>query len=219
VRTHLKRAGPGVLKRSLCHNDEELVSMDSKNQHDPFEFFSFHEGEKIWWFDICSILSCLDGALHPVNPYTRQLLSVDTRRRLRTVLSSRLHRHMKTSHVPKNLSFDGLVELNWTRVSQVLHENGFEDVEPRMFSRLTKSNLLVLLGYLVVDMGILASEHPKSSKRHLYHAILKREHGVANITTGRTSQIQVSSLISGMMHDMVDPYPFCFLVMSALYRL
>ena len=41
VRIRLRRAGPGVLKRSLCHNDEELVTMDSKDKYHPFDFFSF----------------------------------------------------------------------------------------------------------------------------------------------------------------------------------
>jgi len=219
VRIRLRRAGPGVLKRSLCHNEEELVTMESKDKYDPFEFFSFQEGDKIWWFDVRSIISCLDRNINPINPYTRQPLSLDTRQRLRSVFKHRIFNQMSTSHSPQRYTLQDVVDRNWLRVCQVLHENGFEDIEPRIFSRLSKSDLLVIIGFLVVDMRILAEEHPKSSKRHRYYAILKRERDVSFATSQRTIRLQVSGLISHIMHDMVDVYPFCFLVMSALYRL
>ena len=219
VRTLLRRAGPGVLKRAVCHNEEELVTMDSKDKYDPFDFFSFQEGGKIWWFDARSIIACLHSSLHPLNPYTRQPLTTETRRRIRDVYKYRLHNHIPTVHSPDTYNLQDIVDRCWLCVCQVLYENGFEDAEPRLFARLSKSDLAILMGYLVVDMRILAEEHPKSSKRHRYHAILKRELSVSFGTSSRTIQLQISSLLARLLHDMVDVYPFCFLVMSALYRL
>lgn len=219
VRIRLRRAGPGVLKRSLCHNEEELVTMESKEKYDPFDFFSFQEGDKIWWFDVRSILSCLHSSILPTNPYTRQALTLETRTRLRQVYKYRLHNRLRTCHSPQKCTVEDIVTKNWLRTCQVLNENGFEDAVPIMFARLSRTDLLVLLGYLVVDMRILAEEHPKSSKRHLYYSILKRELDVSFATSHRTAQLQVSSLIVNLMHDMADAYPFCFLVMSALFRL
>lgn len=219
VRIRLRRAGPGVLKRSICHNDEELVTMDSKNKYDPFDFFSFQEGDKVWWFDVCSIIACLNSSMTPLNPYTRQPLSLDTRHRLRTVYNHRIFNRLRTSHSPQKYLLEEVVDRNWLKICQVLQENGFEDADPRMFSRLSKSDLLIILGFLVVDMRILAEEHPKSSKRHRYYAILKRERDVSFATSHRTVQLQVSNLVMHIMNDMVEVYPFCFLVMSALYRL
>jgi hypothetical protein len=219
IRSRLQRAGPGVLKRSLCHNEEELVTMEPKDKYDPFEFFSFQEGDKIWWFDVCSILSCLNSSLVPINPYTRQPLSLETRHRLRAVYKHRLRNHMRTCHSVNRLTQEEIVEKNWMRVCQVLHENGFEDVNPPIFSRMTSTDIFIFLGYLVVDIRILAEEHPKSSRRHLYYAILKRERDVFHVSSYRTGQQHISRLIANLMHDMVDVYPFCFLVMSALYRL
>jgi hypothetical protein len=219
VRIRLRRAGPGVLKRSICHNDEELVTMESKDKYNPFEFFSFQEGDNVWWFDVCSIIACLNSSMSPINPYTRQPLSMDTRQRLRTVYNHRIFNRLPTSHGPQKYILEEIVERNWLKICQVLQENGFEDADPRMFSRLSKSDLLIILGFLVVDMRILAEEHPKSSKRHRYYAILKRERDVSFATSHRTVQLQVSNLIMHIMNDMVEVYPFCFLVMSALYRL
>lgn len=219
VRIRLRRAGPGVLKRSICHNDEELVTMDSKNKYDPFDFFSFQEGDKVWWFDVCSIIACLNSSMTPLNPYTRQPLSLDTRHRLRTVYNHRIFNRLRTSHSPQKYLLEEVVDRNWLKICQVLQENGFEYADPRMFSRLSKSDLLIILGFLVVDMRILAEEHPKSSKRHRYYAILKRERDVSFATSHRTVQLQVSNLVMHIMNDMVEVYPFCFLVMSALYRL
>lgn len=219
VRIRLRRAGPGVLKRSICHNDEELVTMDSKDKYDPFEFFSFQEGDNVWWFDVRSIIACLNSSMTPLNPYTRQPLSMETRQRLRTVYNHRIFNRLPTSHTPQKYILQEILDRSWLRVCQVLQENGFEDADPRMFSRLSKSDLLVILGFLVVDMKILADEHPKSSKRHRYYAILKRELDVSFATSHRTVQLQVSNLIMHIMNDMVEVYPFCFLVMSALYRL
>ena len=219
VRIRLRRAGPGVLKRSLCHNDEELVTMDSKDKYNPFDFFSFEEGDKVWWFDVRSIIACLNSSVAPVNPYTRQPLSLETRQRLRIVYNHRIFNRLNTSHGAQQQTIEEIVNSNWLKICQVLHENGFEDTETRMFSRLSKSDLLVVMGFLVVDMHILAEEHPKTSRRYRYHAMLKLKRDVSFATPHRTVQLQVSNLILHIMNDMVDVYPFCFLVMSALYRL
>ena len=219
VRIRLRRAGPGVLKRSLCHNDEELVTMDSKDKYNPLDFFSFQEGDKVWWFDVCSIIACLNSSMTPLNPYTRQPLSLETRHRLRTVYNHRIFNHLPTTHRPKTHTLEETVDNNWLRICQVLQENGFEDADPRMFARLSKSELLIILGFLVVDMHILAEEHLKSSKRYRYYASLKRERDVSFGTSDRTVKLKVSNLIMHIMNDMVDVYPFCFLVVSALYRL
>ena len=219
IRIRLRNAGPGVLKRSLCHNDEELVSMESKRTHPPFDFFSFVEGDKVWWFDIRSILGCLNSSLTPTNPYTRQPLSIDTRRRLRAAFTYRLRRQLPTLYSPVQRSFQDIVDLYWLRACQVLHENGFEDVDPRTFLRMTKSQCLVFINFICNDLEALAAEHPKSSPRYRYTAIMKRERDAIPATSYRTVQMQVSGLVATFLHDMVDPYPFCFIVMSALYRL
>jgi len=81
----LKLAGEGVLNRKDCHNTEELVTMDEKGKLHPLDYFSFREADKLWWFDVRSLYHILKRSPKPENPYTRQALSIETRRRLRDV--------------------------------------------------------------------------------------------------------------------------------------
>ena len=217
VRFRLKLAGPGVLKRSLCHNDEDIVSFESKEKQHPFEFFSFEEEGKVWWFDVLSILGCLNSNLHPTNPYTRQPLTNDTRRRLRAIYKYRVHNRLPIVHQPATKkNYEELVEHQWMKIVQVIHENGFEDIHPNHFMALGKTQLLILLNYMVNDMMALAMEHPKTSRRYRWLAAIKRERDVFN--TNPYSRIQVPTLIISLLNSMSEEYHMCFILMSALYR-
>jgi hypothetical protein len=218
VRFRLKIAGPGVLKRSLGHNDEDVVTFESKEKQDPFEYFAFEEDGKVWWFDILSIMGCLNANLHPTNPYTRQPLSQDTRRRLRAVYKYRIHNRLPTIHQPiARRNTEELIEHQWMKVVQIIHENGFEDIHPNNFMALGKTQLFVLLNYLVNDMTALATEHPISSRRYRWLAAIKRERDNFNINP--YGRMQVPALILSLLNSMGDEFHFCFILMSALYRL
>lgn len=218
VRRLLKLAGLGVLNRSVCHNEEELVSFESKNRVHPFEYFSFEEGGKIWWFDIRSIISCLNSALVPVNPYTRMPLSIDTRRRIREIYVYRLNYRKPIYHnAPPSRSHQELLEFQWMRICQILAENGFEDVNPNLFLAISRAQLYTLIVFIMRDMKALAMEHPKSSKRHRYYAILKREQD--QFYTFQAPFLHVGNLLLMLLNDSVEPYNVCFILMSALHRL
>ena len=220
LRNRLKLAGPGVLNREKCHNDDELVSLDPKNKLHPLEYFAFEEAGHIWWFDIRSIIGCLNSGLVPTNPYTRQPLTIDTRRRLRKIYSYRLRTGLQTQHSLPQKTFDAAIESMWLKVSQILVENGFEDVRPTHFLRMSRSQQLVFVYYLVSDMESLSAEQPKVSQWKRYSSILKtfqsksiRNHHPSNIS------LRVGVVLSILLHEIVEPYPFCFIIMSALYRL
>ena len=217
VRFRLKLAGPGVLKRSVCHNDEDIVSFESKEKQHPFEFFSFEEEGKVWWFDVLSMIGCLNSNLHPTNPYTRQPLTNDTRRRLRAIYKYRVHNRLPIVHQPATKkNYEELIEHQWMKIVQVIHENGFEDIHPNHFMSLGKTQLFILLNYMVNDMGALAIEHPKTSRRYRWLAAIKRERDVFN--TNPYSRIQVPTLIISLLNSMNEEYHLCFILMSALYR-
>ena len=217
VRYRLALAGPGVLRRSLCHNDEDVVTFESKTVQNPFEYFAFEEDGKIWWFDILSILGCLNSSLLPTNPYTRQPLSLDTRIRLRSIYKYRIHNRLPLCHQPMaKRSMEELMELQWMKVCQVMYENAFEDVHPNHFMSLDNNQLLILLNYLERDVASLAMDHPKSSKRYRWAAAIKRE--CLNFNQSPHSKYRVPSLLISLFNSMNDPYPFCFILMSALYR-
>ena len=217
IRTRLKLAGPGVLQRSICHNDEDVVSFEHKSKQNPFEYFAFEEDGKIWWFDILSILGCLNSNLVPTNPYTRRNLSIDTRRRLREIYKYRIHNRLPIAHSPmQKKSYNELIEIQWMKISQVLEENGFEGVHPNHFLSLTKTKLFAFLNFLLQDMAALAMEHPKSSRRYRWLAAIKRERDM--FMNNPHAAIQLPTLIFSLTNAMHNPYPLCFSVMSALYR-
>lgn len=217
VRSRLALSGPGVLKRAVCHNDEELVLLEGKTDVHPFDYFAFEEGGKIWWFDIRSIIGCLNSALLPLNPYTRQPLDMDTRKRLRAMYMYRIRNHIATVHSAPPKSPEELLTLQWLRLSQILVENGFEDARPALFNRLTRTHLYILLAYISRDMTDLARTHPKTSVRHRYATSLNREYDTFYKHT--TPHLRFATMLVRILNHTVEPYTFCFLIMSALFRL
>ena len=217
IRHRLSLAGPGVLSRSVCHNQEELVSMEEAKEIHPLCYFSFEEDGKVWWFDVRSIIGCLNSTLNPLNPYTRQPLSMDTRQRLRTLYKYRIRNRLRTTHNTMTKQIDELTGFQWLRLSQILVENGFEDSRPAMFNRLNPNQLYIVLSYIKTDMYALAREHPKTSFRYQYARTLSRE--CSNFFSFAHPQLQFASVMVNILHHSVEPYPFCFIIMSALFRL
>jgi hypothetical protein len=85
VRLRLKYGGKGVLNRKLCHNEEELVTMESKDKLNPFEYFSVEEDGKIWWFDQRTINELALQSVSIKNPYTRTEFKSEDYTRLRNL--------------------------------------------------------------------------------------------------------------------------------------
>lgn len=217
IRYRLTLAGKGVLKRQLCHNDEDVVTFESKNKQHPFDYFSFEEDGKLWWFDILSILGCLNSNLMPTNPYTRQALSIETRQRLRELYKYRLHNRLPIAHTPiPKKSYNELIETQWMKITQILHENGFEDANPNHFLSMNNRTLFILLDYIYRDMSALAMEHPSSSKRHRWASAIKRERDTYHMN--QHANLQISTLVLSLLNAMNEPYHFCFILMSALFR-
>lgn len=218
VRRLLKLAGPGVLNRKLCHNDEELVLLESKHALYPLDYFAFEESGKVWWFDIRSIIACLNASLVPMNPYTRVPLTIETRQRVRELYRYRLQYRKPMYHnEPIVKSQLELLEFQWMRICQILAENGFEDVHPNRFLTLSRKQLCVLLVFIMRDIQALSLEHPRSSKRYRYHAIMQRE--CEQFYTFKAPFLQFANLYLMLLNDSVEPYILCFLMMSALHRL
>lgn len=218
IRSRLKLAGPGVLNRERCHNEDELVLLESKDKLHPQDYFAFEEKGLLWWFDIRSIIGCLNSSLIPLNPYTRQPLTIDTRRRLRSLYMYRLRNKLETQHCVPTRTYAEAIDSISLKLCQVLCENGFEDVEIRHFSRLNRVQQKVMLHYILMDMRALATDHPKTSRRHIYVAMLKHAYDRMAIYS-RSHNMNLGVLLIVILHEMTDPYPFCFIIMSALYRL
>ena len=217
IRYRLQLAGPGVLARSTCHNQEELVSMEEAKHIHPFDYFAFKEDGKVWWFDVRSIIGCLNSSLVPQNPYTRQPLNMDTRKRLRELYKYRIRHKLQNTHPAPAKPVDQYLEFQWLRLSQILVENGFEDARPGLFNRLNKHQLYIVLAYIRSDMYALAKEHPKTSMRYKYARSLKREYEL--FYGFGDPKLQFATVMVNVLHHAIEPYPICFIIMSALFRL
>ena len=222
VRKRLKLAGPGVLKRNQCNNSDELVSLEPITSVDVFDYFGFRENDKVYGFDIRTILDTLQRNLTPINPYTRQPLPIEDRKRLRDVYSYRVRHKLSTSYEHNTFRTTDLILTNrWTQICQIMEENGFFNINPNLFLGLNKSQLYALLAMIHNDLKTWAAEHkPPHSKRFLYvfwtNNVMKKYSTAQSVAE---YSFFVSSILLSILYDSVEPYPICFIFMSALYRL
>jgi hypothetical protein len=222
IRHRLTLAGEGVLKRLNCHNTEELVTMDEKEKIHPLDYFSFREAEKLWWFDVRSLYHILKRSAKPENPYTRQPLTIETRRRLRDVCRIRKKLAIENYHdAPKPELFDTLVNEKWLTICQIIEENGFFDMNHMMFCSLNRSQLFVFLNLVQMDIVAFATEHSIRSKRYNYIHWVRT--CLSNFEKNRTNRLQcswaVSKVLLSILYDCPENYPICFIIVSALTRL
>uniref|UniRef100_A0A6C0AIK3 Uncharacterized protein n=1 Tax=viral metagenome TaxID=1070528 RepID=A0A6C0AIK3_9ZZZZ len=222
IRHRLTLAGEGVLKRLNCHNTEELVTMDEKEKIHPLDYFSFREAEKLWWFDVRSLYHILKRSAKPENPYTRQPLTIETRRRLRDVCRIRKKLAIENYHDPPRPElFDTLVNEKWLTICQIIEENGFFDMNHMMFCSLNRSQLFVFLNLVQMDIVAFATEHSIRSKRYNYIHWVRT--CLSNFEKNRTNRLQcswaVSKLLLSILYDCPENYPICFIIVSALTRL
>ena len=221
IRHRLKLAGPGVLKRSVCHNEEELVTMDSKTEVSPLDYFAFEEAGKVYWFDIRSISEQLRRMNTPNNPYTREPLSMETRTRLRKLATLRNRLKLPTQHEQaRNTDPIEMILSRWRQVSQISEECGFFGINPELFASLNRTQLFMFVNMMRQDTLALANEHKSNPTILKYAAWFKRL--INEYSTGveyvRFSFL-VSTVLSIILHECRDPYTMCFVIMSALYRL
>ena len=220
VRNWIKLAGPGAINRTKCHNDEELLTLDGKMTVNPFSYFAFEEAGKVYWFDIRSIAQhCMKDT---TNPYTRQPLSIEIRKRLRKLSVMRHKKKLPYTHESsQQTDINQVIAELWTSISQIIEEKGFFDVNPETVSSMNRSQLYVFLLMISNDLKAWATEHKsKYSSRHKYSVwawkILKL---FAPTTHPMKIQFMVAKVLLNILNDCVAPYNVCFIIMSSLYRL
>ena len=194
----------------MCQNDDELISLESKDHHNPFDYFSFEENGKVWWFSTSVLSKLVFETMKPINPYTRQPISIETRRRLRELC------RMQNVKILKGYSASDI----WTQICQVLEENGFESINPILFQCLTRPQYMVLLLLLRNDLEALQAEDPKNL---IYPRLLSNVRHVLKKYTPFSGQtdacLKVGILLYNSLRKIPNPYPLCFAIMSAYTRL
>jgi hypothetical protein len=229
ARRRLALAGPGVLKRSLCHNDDEMVTMDSKADVHPHDYFAVEQDGRVWWFDQRTMLEWSQKDLVVRNPYTRTPLSGEDMRRLRTLGMIRKKRGMPLIHTqtPPTLTRIEIRDHRWMRVVQILYECGFTDIlHHENFIAMSWAMLRAFLESLVEDTRDWMQEGagPKDpfalrAKRAKYYTWLRTIHGMMG---SYNDVVQLSSDVAGILlaaaNDIADPTPLMFFVLSAHMR-
>jgi len=222
IRSWIQLAGPGVLNRSICHNDEELVTLDEKKSVHPFDYFAFEENGKVYWFDVRSLAENSMLKLEPINPYTREALTNDTRKRLRQICIRRHRKKLENIHsTGTKQTVDDIVSSTWIYICQIITENGFYDMSHLYFTSLNRTQLYIFTTMLRQDMIAWAAEHTSTeSRRHRYVFWLKRllDHYSSRVDALRLSFITARVLVT-ILNDCSEEYPICFMIMSALHRL
>lgn len=222
LRKKLFLAGPGIFYRNLCNNQDELMSLEPISTVDVFDYFGFEESGKIYGFDIRTILDSLNRNLIPTNPYTRQPLKLEDRKRLREVYGYRIRNKLENTYDNNRLATPTSITRNrWIQVCQITEENGFSDVHPDLFLNLNKSQLYILIAMIHNDLKTWAAEHKTiHSQRFLYtcwtQKIMKK---YSTSNSAEEYSFFISSVLLSMLYNSVEPYNICFIIMSALYRL
>jgi hypothetical protein len=209
VRTRLRLAGPCVLRRAGVCNEEDLETCESAARQDPFDYFAFTEGGKVWWFDFATIWKWVRMSIQPVNPYTKVPLDVETKQRLRRMWSAR--RRAQEPVPVESLVFQDRLRARWTILCQVFNDNALGLFSPEPFLRLTKMQYIHVLRLLRDD---LQASCPSRYALGLIHRCL-----ITAWTLPPTQFIlQASYALFAMLLHAKDEYPLAFCVLSAFHR-
>ena len=211
VRKLIKYGGKGCLKRSVCHNDEELVTFDSKTKTHPFSYFSLNESGKVYWFDVCTINQWIRTS--STNPYTRQSLDLADRSRLREMCRMRRRLHIANLHTSDH-SLSG----KWKEICQIIEENGFFDMNHLFFDGLSRNQLRDFLGIIMQDFIAYSSGHPIASRRHIYLQWIKLRLESFNKYPHTISE-KIANTLLIILYDCVNNYDICYIIVSARCRL
>jgi len=211
LRTRLRLAGPGVLRRTALANDEDLVTCTEKERQHPLDYFAFDEGGKVWWFDFESLWQWTIRS--PINPYTRTPLTQDTRMRLWAIWAHRSRALVEPPPEPKIL--EARLAARWTVLCRVFADHGFVDIYPGQFQGFTKADFLSMFILLKRDLdSVLPSWDPVKAR-----ALRFCDRGIR--TANRLSplyrlQSTYTLLVLLTLHK--NPYTMVFSILSALYR-
>lgn len=173
VRHRLRLAGPGVLKRSLCHNDDEITTCESKFKQHPFDYFAIEEEGTIWWFDQRSIIQWAHKNHIVSNPYTRTVLKKEDMTRLREIIYIRAKYGMGVYHNGSNNPSTNVErrDMRWLRIVQILREYDYNTIHPAHFYSMSSGHMNTFINFLREDIRWWASQ-VETGKRKKYYVWL-----------------------------------------------
>jgi len=218
VRNRLKLAGKGVLKREICHNDDEVVTLAIKTEVHPFDYFSIEDEGKIWWFDQRSMIQLSLTNLEVTNPYTRKKLSNEDMRRLRLLMLIRKKNGVPLVHIFLEKTEVEICNERWLRVSQIINEYGYEGtIHPNIFTDFTMFRIRLFLTSLIEDTKWWIMKGKSCSRRTKYYFWLKTlKHNMVSYTSTVTFSKDVAGVLLSILNDLRDSQDFVFNILTAL---
>lgn len=218
VRNRLKLAGKGVLTRRLCHNDEEVVTMEDKNDIHPYDYFSIEDEGKTWWFDQRSMIQLSLNNLEITNPYTRKKLSNEDMRRLRFLMIIRKKKGLPLVHITSELNEVELRNQRWIRVVQIINESGYEScAHPNIFNAMTILRMRLFLTSIIEDTKWWMMRGNTSSRRARYYIWLKSlKNNIGSYSSAVSFSKDMAGVLITILNDLREPQEFVFHLLTAL---
>jgi len=210
LRRRLALAGPGVLCRTGLANEEDLGTCDVASREYPLDYFAFEEAGKIWWFHFPTLWRWACRSTRPVNPYTKVPLSSDTTTRLRA-----MWRYKAVSSEPTDASLEERMRLRLNILSQLFHDNGFEDMSPTLFLKLSRSDWVALFRLIRDDLEISLPPHHRLNAQRYLNYIEEVGHPLPTLQYRN----QASRILFMMLMQPKDPYILVYTTIAALRRL
>ena len=214
VRRRLRYGGVGVLCRKNLANDEDLETCEEASKEDPFQYFAFEENGKVWWFHFPTLWKWCLRSSQPTNPYTKVALTSDTRKRLRAMWG--YYQRYKLSRPEEPSAFGERLVGRWNIICQLFADNGFGNIDPRMFLHMGKNQYAVIFRFLRDDMEMVYSKNNKTKDFVVRHC--NRMIHNAHLVQSNIYILNGAYTLMSMLIYPKDPYILAFTVLSALYR-
>lgn len=224
LRKLLRLAGPGVLNRKLCHNDEELTTCIEKDRQYPLDYFAINENGTVWWFDQRTMFQWSHRQIDITNPYTRQPLSVPDRKRLRELYVLRLRRGERAYHSIDAYPNDiiGRRDLRWLRIVQILREHDFTDFHHEHFLSMNRGQLYAFTEFFQEDLRWWTFHVPGRAKSRQAQYLVWIRNLYKMFFLRRPDATQMSYELSGhllsILNDCRIIHEMCFYIVSAFVR-
>jgi hypothetical protein len=223
IRSYLALCGEGVLSRSECHNEDELITGEEKDKLHPMNYFSFKEAGKLYWFDVRSVFQWSLQHLQPQNPYTKQPICMDSRKRLKECIFRRERMGLETFFpTPDEPNFAKLFADRWMMVCQMMEENLHEEMNPILFVGLNRHQLWTFTTILKHSLLTHAKEHKAiGSRRNLYYMWIQQswKRQSLDVTTASNVAMYLGGILLRILKDAKNCSDVCFLILSARYRI
>lgn len=216
VRIRLALAGPGVLHRAECHNEDELTTCVSKTKQNPLDYFGVLEHGTLYWFDQRTMLQWAHANQYVLNPYTRQPLSVDALYRLRELSHKRSCSKRPLYHSPSVIprTLPDRRDMRWLRVCQILQETSIRSLRFEHFASMGAEHIEYFLNFLREDVRWWAAQSQGRRRKYYlwiatfrlwsYHDETHMNCDLAGIVLAMLMDLKRNAPLADMIRDAYD---------------